>query len=46
MKKAISKIKDILFGIFAIIACLILAVVLWLTGDKMDNDYDSWDYYQ
>nr|DAU82782.1 MAG TPA: Vpu protein [Caudoviricetes sp.] len=46
MKKVINKIKDILSGIFAVIVCLILAIMLWLIGDKTGKDCDPWDCYQ
>jgi len=46
MKKVISKIKDILFMVYAVFACLILAVILGLTSDKTEEDYDPWDCYQ
>lgn len=46
MKKLISKIKDIFFMVYAVFACLILAVALGLTDDEIVEDYDPWDCYQ
>lgn len=46
MKKAINKIKTILFGVYAVFACVILAVALLLTKDDVSEDYDPWDCYQ